>query len=75
MKSRTFSEKLKHYREKNELTQQQVADKLNIHRTTYTYYEKGRTEPSIKLLSKIIEIFNISYYDLLPDYRQQKTIK
>ena len=56
---------LKRYRTNCMLTQQQVADALNINRTTYTYYETGKTEPSIETLHKLVQIFNITYEDLL----------
>ena len=67
MPSKTkLGELLKRYRTNCMLTQQQVADALNINRTTYTYYETGKTEPSIETLHKLVQIFNITYEDLLP---------
>jgi len=57
---------LKYYREKCGLTQQQVADALNINRSTYTYYEKGKTEPSINTLQKIMLLFDVSFNKLYP---------
>ena len=38
---------LKYYRHECGLTQQQVADRLKIERSTYTYYETGKTKPDI----------------------------
>lgn len=68
MASKTnLGELLKRYRTNCMLTQQQVADALNINRTTYTYYETGKTEPSIDTLHKLTQMFNITYDDLLPD--------
>ncbi len=61
-----LGERLKLYRINSLLTQQQVADALNINRTTYTYYEIGKTEPSIETLFKLVKIFGITYEDLLP---------
>lgn len=67
MPSKTqLGELLKRYRTNCMLTQQQVADALNINRTTYTYYETGKTEPSIETLHKLVQMFNITYEDLLP---------
>ena len=37
MVNKNFGQLLRNYRKINQLTQQQVADVLNIHRTTYTY--------------------------------------
>ena len=44
---------LKFYRHECGLTQQQVADRLKIERSTYTYYETGKTKPDIGTLIKI----------------------
>ena len=65
-----LGELLKRYRTNCLLTQQQVADDLNINRTTYTYYETGKTEPSIETLHKLVQIFNITYEDILPDVEE-----
>ena len=48
------------------LSQQQVADALNIDRSTYAYYETGHTLPSITTLSKLAEIFNVPLASLFP---------
>ena len=60
---------LKKYRKNCFLTQQQVAEALNINRTTYTYYESGKTEPSIETLHKLVKIFGITYDDIMPDLK------
>lgn len=52
---------LKYYRENCDLSQQQVAQALNIDRSTYTYYETGKTIPSINTLIRISRIFNVPY--------------
>jgi transcriptional regulator with XRE-family HTH domain len=51
--------KLKYYRDNCELSQQQVANILNIDRSTYTYYETGKTTPSASMLLKLSKIFNV----------------
>ena len=56
---------LKYYRHECGLTQQQVADRLKIERSTYTYYETGKTKPDINTLIKIAKVFNINYTLLL----------
>ena len=56
---------LKFYRHECGLTQQQVADRLKIERSTYTYYETGKTKPDIHTLIKIAKVYNISYTKLL----------
>ena len=56
---------LKYYRHECGLTQQQVADRLKIERSTYTYYETGKTKPDINTLIKIAKVYNINYTALL----------
>lgn len=48
-----------------DLSQQQVADILNIHRSTYSYYELGKTEPSLDNIRKIAAIYGVSLNELL----------
>ena len=60
------AEKLRHYRESCALSQQQVANALNIDRSTYTKYETGKSDPNINTLVKIAKIFNIDPVELLP---------
>jgi len=57
--------KLKEYRLLCSYSQQQVADVLNIHRSTYSYYELGKTEPSIENIRVLAGIFGVSLNDLL----------
>ncbi len=48
------------------LSQRQVADCLGVERSTYTYYETGRSEPDINTLKLLAKIFNVSFVSLLP---------
>lgn len=57
---------IKRLRENAGLTQQEIADLLNIDRSTYAYYETGKTSPSINTLKKFAKIFNVNY-DVLID--------
>lgn len=51
---------LKVIRLKNNLTQQQVADFLGISRSAYCGYEIGRRKMSVKMLSDIAKMYNLS---------------
>ena len=42
------------------LTQQQLADLLNINSVTYLRYEKGQREPSIDTLIEIAAFYGVS---------------
>lgn len=61
-----LSHKLRRFRTNDHLTQQQVANALNIDRSTYSYYESGKTEPGFDILVKLSKIFGITLNDLAP---------
>ena len=58
-------ELLRRYRENCGLSQGQVAEALSVDRSTYTYYEIGKTAPSINTMMKLIRILNIPYVEFL----------
>ena len=60
-----FNEKLQSLRKRNSLTQQQLADRLNISRTAVSKWESGRGFPNIQALKNISSIFDIPVDDLL----------
>lgn len=66
-KATVFSERLRKIRKASGMTQQEIADHLNMQRSTYAYYETGATEPSLKRLIGIAKEFSISVDDLLGD--------
>ena len=51
---------LKMLRLNNGMTQKQVADLLNVDRSTYTYYETGKIKPNVDTLVKLCCIFDVS---------------
>ena len=60
------AEKLRYWREACAITQEQVAEALNITRSAYTQYERGKAVPNPYAIVKIAAIFNISPLFLLP---------
>lgn len=52
--------KLKELRLKGEKTQTQLAKEFGITQFTYCNYETGKTEPSIDLLKKFADYYNVS---------------
>ncbi len=62
--------KLKELRKRNNLSQQEIANKLGINNVTYYGYEKGRSEPSIKTLIQLADIYGVSL-DYLCDHISQ----
>ena len=56
---------LKKLRKENGLTQQQVADFLHLDRSTYAYYESGRTKINIDILIRLSNFFQVSLGELV----------
>ncbi len=60
-----FCANLSTLRRNADMTQSELADKLNLTRQAISRYEKGDSFPDISILVKIAEIFNISIDDLI----------
>ncbi|MBQ9859065.1 MAG: helix-turn-helix transcriptional regulator [Clostridia bacterium] len=60
-----LGENLKAARKAAKMTQQQVAEQIPIHRTTYTKYETQNVQPSLEHLCRLAEILNVSIEGLL----------
>ena len=58
---------LKSIRNEKKMTQQDVADKLNISHSYYSMIEKGerKQEISISMLCKLSEVFDVSVSELI----------
>ncbi len=54
-----FPNVFKSLRMKSGLTQQQMADKLGLSRSTIGMYENGEREPSFEILEDIADLFNV----------------
>lgn len=54
-----FSLRLRYYREAAGLTQEETAAYLAVCRSTYSYYELGKTEPGIETLKRIARLFRV----------------
>lgn len=69
-----FNDRIKEARLASGLTQEQVADKIGIAKSTLTGYEKGNREPSIPTVKKLMDILNVDanflYQDEMTELRQ-----
>lgn len=73
--SRAFGEHLRNLRKKHSnFTQQDMAGLLKISRSTYTYYETGKSEPGQDTLAKICEILKVDYNTLLGIQEDKRNI-
>lgn len=61
---------LKNLREKNNLTQEEMAQKINITRQAISRWETGETQPDTQMLKVLSKEFNVSINTLLGSPRQ-----
>lgn len=57
--------KLKELRKQKGVTQEDVSNAINVKRFTYSNYETGKTEPTIDVLIKLANYFEVSVDKLL----------
>ena len=62
-----LSRTLKRLRKNCGFSQQQVADSLKIDRSTYAYYEIGKTRPDVNTIIKLSKIFNVPYTEIFEE--------
>lgn len=67
-----FSEKLRKLRKENGLTQEELADKLNVSRQAITKWESGDGIPDIENLKQISILFNTTIDELVKEDKDVK---
>lgn len=68
----TFARRLTKLRRDQRLSQEILADRLGISRSTVGMYEQGHREPDLKSLGLIANYFGVSFdYLLDPDEEEQ----
>ncbi len=60
-----FCEKLKKARKNKKLSQEQVANILNIARSNISKYENGNLEPTLQTLKELCQLYEVSADELL----------
>lgn len=56
----TYSNRIKELRKMRGLTQQALADKLDVNKVTVSQYERGVRKPDINVVAALCDIFNVS---------------
>ncbi|WP_290595736.1 MULTISPECIES: helix-turn-helix transcriptional regulator [unclassified Archaeoglobus] len=56
--------RIKEYRAKYGMTQEELAKKVGVRRETIVFLEKGKYNPSLKLAYKIARVFNVRIEDV-----------
>ena len=67
--------RLKELREKNCLTQEEVAAVMKVSRSSYTYYECGRVKPGLSGLELLREFYGLSWDQLMQEEEEKPTVR
>lgn len=67
-----LKDSLRQLREQHNWKQEEIARVLGIKRSTYTYYETGKTEPSLSRLLLLSKIYNVSLDTLVGRDREDE---
>jgi transcriptional regulator with XRE-family HTH domain len=70
-----FGDIMKELRNEANLTQQELAQKFNVHKGTISHYEKSDRFPDQDMLIKIAEYFNVSVDYLLGRVNEKDSIE
>ena len=62
-----LGDKIKTYRELNKMTQNEIAEILEVSTATISKYESGLLEPNIESLKRLAQTFNITIDELIKD--------
>jgi transcriptional regulator with XRE-family HTH domain len=68
----TLAESLKNIRKEYKLTQEDVAKLIGVSRSGYTYYETGKTIPSIEALKRLSAVYGVSIDYIVGNTTQEK---
>lgn len=69
-----FSDKLQKIRKDNNITQEGLADKLNVSRQAVSKWESGIAYPDTEKLIQISKIFNVSLDELINDNKESSLV-
>lgn len=69
-----LGDRIRSLREKNNLTQEQIAKKIGISRGTYAHYEINKRRPDYETLIKIANLFDVSTDYLLKGEEHYKEL-
>lgn len=61
-----FGIRLKKFRSKAKLTQEELAEKIGLSRDFIALLETGRRRPSVKTIQKLARVLRVKSSDLLP---------
>lgn len=70
-----LGDNIKKYRKASNLSQEELAEKINVTRQSISLWETGKTQPSIDILVKLASVLGITTDELLMDNTPASTIE
>ena len=70
----TLGEKIYELRTKNNLSQGDLANELNVSRQSISKWENGNSTPDLEKIVKLADIFNVSLDELIKNEEKEETI-
>ena len=70
----TLGEKIYELRTRNNLSQGDLANELNVSRQSISKWENGNSTPDLEKIVKLAEIFNVSLDELIKNEEKEETI-
>lgn len=70
-----FGEKLKSYRKKFHLTQEELASQLKTSQSAIHLYEEGKRKPSTTMVAKVARFMHMSAYELAEIVKDTEFVK
>ena len=71
----TLHEKIKILRKKKKMSQQELANKVGIHITYLSRLENGHFQPSLDIIKKMVEVFEVNCEYLINDDLDDYSVK
>jgi len=62
----TFGERVHFYRKKRNLSQEELAESVDLHRVHIGRIERGETNPPLTTICRIAEALHVKVKDLIP---------
>jgi transcriptional regulator with XRE-family HTH domain len=72
---RETGKRISDYRKQKNMTQLEIADKLNISFQAVSSWERGETMPDISRLPELAQILEVTVDDILPNHKQAQIIE
>ena len=63
----SLASNIKYYRQRENLTQEELAEKVDVARSTVTQWETGWSQPRMGAIQRIASVLNVSVSDLVAD--------